>query len=145
MEEPINIGTGTDIAIAEPIGFEGRFVFDPAKLDGNPRKLLKVSIQCYNTDRLCQYKKSDPERTHRSRSTRWRQTCNAFLGPDLDKLVKRRSADCVRPCGYHAAPIDRRHDRERPLAHLTPKVLAGTVPSAHETPPRGPQYLDTKP
>jgi len=55
MEEPINIGTGTDIAIAEPIGFEGRFVFDPAKLDGNPRKLLKVSIQCY---RLCQYKKS---------------------------------------------------------------------------------------
>jgi len=44
MEEPINIGTGTDIAIAEPIGFEGRFVFDPAKLDGNPRKLLEVSI-----------------------------------------------------------------------------------------------------
>ena len=39
VEEPIKIGTGTDIAIA----FEGRFVFDPAKLGGNPRKLLKVS------------------------------------------------------------------------------------------------------
>ena len=49
-EEPINIGTGTDLTIAELarviagiVGFEGRFVFDPAKPDGTPRKLLDVS------------------------------------------------------------------------------------------------------
>ena len=49
-EEPINVGTGTDIAIvelarpiADVIGFEVRFVFDPAKPDGTPRKLLEVS------------------------------------------------------------------------------------------------------
>jgi GDP-L-fucose synthase len=46
-EEPINIGTGTDIPIAELIadivGFKGRFVFDPSKPDGTPRKLLDVS------------------------------------------------------------------------------------------------------
>jgi len=49
-EEPINIGTGTDITIAELarliadiVGFEGRFIFDPAKPDGTPRKLLDVS------------------------------------------------------------------------------------------------------
>jgi GDP-L-fucose synthase len=49
-EEPINIGTGTDVTIAELakliadiIGFTGRFLFDPAKPDGTPRKLLDVS------------------------------------------------------------------------------------------------------
>jgi GDP-L-fucose synthase len=49
-EEPINIGTGTDVTIAELArliadiaGFEGRFVFDPAKPDGTPRKLLDVA------------------------------------------------------------------------------------------------------
>src|SRR6266481_2516660 len=49
-EEPINIGTGTDVTIAElagliagVVGFEGRFVFDAAKPDGTPRKLLDVS------------------------------------------------------------------------------------------------------
>jgi GDP-L-fucose synthase len=49
-EEPINIGTGTDITIADLarliadiVGFAGRFVFDPAKPDGTPRKLLDVS------------------------------------------------------------------------------------------------------
>jgi len=48
--EPINIGTGTDVTIAELarliagiIGFKGRFVFDPSKPDGSPRKLLDVS------------------------------------------------------------------------------------------------------
>jgi len=48
--EPINIGTGTDITIAalarliaEVVGFKGRFVFDAAKPDGTPRKLLDVS------------------------------------------------------------------------------------------------------
>jgi len=49
-EEPINIGTGTDVTIAELartiadiVGFGGRFVFDPSKPDGAPRKLLDVS------------------------------------------------------------------------------------------------------
>jgi len=49
-EGPINIGTGTDITIAElakliadVVGFKGRFVFDPSKPDGTPRKLLDVS------------------------------------------------------------------------------------------------------
>jgi GDP-L-fucose synthase len=49
-EEPINIGTGTDVTIAElarliadVVGFTGRFVFDDSKPDGTPRKLLDVS------------------------------------------------------------------------------------------------------
>jgi GDP-L-fucose synthase len=49
-EEPINIGTGTDVTIAElarliadVVGFTGRFVFDHSKPDGTPRKLLDVS------------------------------------------------------------------------------------------------------
>ena len=49
-EEPINIGTGTDVTIselarliAEIVGFTGRFVFDASKPDGTPRKLLDVS------------------------------------------------------------------------------------------------------
>jgi GDP-L-fucose synthase len=49
-EEPINIGTGTDIAIAElarliadVVGFKGRFLFETSKPDGTPRKLLDVS------------------------------------------------------------------------------------------------------
>jgi GDP-L-fucose synthase len=49
-EEPINIGTGTDVTIAELakliadiLGFTGRFLFDPSKPDGTPRKLLDVS------------------------------------------------------------------------------------------------------
>jgi GDP-L-fucose synthase len=49
-EEPINIGTGTDVTIAElaqrianAVGFTGRFVFDASKPDGTPRKLLDVS------------------------------------------------------------------------------------------------------
>jgi GDP-L-fucose synthase len=49
-EEPINIGTGTDVAIAElvrliadVVGFKGRFIFDPSKPDGTPRKLLDIS------------------------------------------------------------------------------------------------------
>ena len=29
--------------IAEIVGFEGRFVFDPSKPDGTPRKLLDVA------------------------------------------------------------------------------------------------------
>lgn len=49
-EEPINIGTGTDVTIselarliAEIVGFTGRFIFDASKPDGTPRKLLEVS------------------------------------------------------------------------------------------------------
>jgi GDP-L-fucose synthase len=49
-EEPINIGTGTDVAIAElakliadVVGFKGRFVYDASKPDGTPRKLLDVA------------------------------------------------------------------------------------------------------
>jgi GDP-L-fucose synthase len=49
-DEPINIGTGTDVTIAELaqliadiVGFTGRFVFDSSKPDGTPRKLLDVS------------------------------------------------------------------------------------------------------
>jgi GDP-L-fucose synthase len=49
-EEPINVGTGTDVTIAELaqliadiLGFTGRFLFDPSKPDGTPRKLLDVS------------------------------------------------------------------------------------------------------
>jgi GDP-L-fucose synthase len=49
-EEPINIGTGTDVTIAElarliadVVGFTGQFVFDRSKPDGTPRKLLDVS------------------------------------------------------------------------------------------------------
>ena len=49
-EEPINIGTGTDLTItdlarliADVVGFTGQFVFDASKPDGAPRKLLDVS------------------------------------------------------------------------------------------------------
>jgi GDP-L-fucose synthase len=49
-EEPINIGIGTDVTIAElarliadVVGFKGRFVFDASKPDGTRRKLLDVS------------------------------------------------------------------------------------------------------
>ena len=49
-EEPVNIGTGNDVTIAElariiadVVGFVGRFVYDSSKPDGAPRKLLDVS------------------------------------------------------------------------------------------------------
>jgi GDP-L-fucose synthase len=49
-DEPINIGSGEDVTIAElagliarVLGFTGGFVFDPSKPDGAPRKLLDVS------------------------------------------------------------------------------------------------------
>jgi GDP-L-fucose synthase len=48
--EPINIGTGTYVTIAELarliadiVGFKGRFVFDSSKPDGTPQKLLDIS------------------------------------------------------------------------------------------------------
>lgn len=47
---PINVGTGTDVTIAElaetlaeVIGWRGRFVYDTTKPDGTPRKLSDVS------------------------------------------------------------------------------------------------------
>ena len=49
-EEILNIGTGEDISIAafakliaEIVGYQGKFVFDHAKPDGTPRKLLDIS------------------------------------------------------------------------------------------------------
>jgi GDP-L-fucose synthase len=48
--QPINIGTGEDISIADlakliakVVGFEGDVVYDRSKPDGTPRKLLDVS------------------------------------------------------------------------------------------------------
>ena len=49
-DDPINIGTGTDVTIAElartiadVVGFAGQFVYDNSKPDGTPRKLLDIS------------------------------------------------------------------------------------------------------
>ncbi|WP_069811706.1 GDP-L-fucose synthase family protein [Streptomyces sp. TP-A0874] len=49
-EEPVNIGSGTDLTIrelagivGEVTGFRGRIRFDPTRPDGTPRKLLDVS------------------------------------------------------------------------------------------------------
>jgi len=49
-EPPVNVGTGSDIAIADfaakiagVVGFRGRLAFDTGKPDGAPRKLLDVS------------------------------------------------------------------------------------------------------
>jgi GDP-L-fucose synthase len=49
-DEPINVGAGADLTIAElaakiaaAVGFKGRLVFDPSKPDGTPRKLLDTS------------------------------------------------------------------------------------------------------
>ena len=49
-DEPINIGTGRDVTIAElartiadVVGFTGQFVYDNSKPDGTPRKLLDTS------------------------------------------------------------------------------------------------------
>jgi GDP-L-fucose synthase len=48
--QPINVGTGSDISIAEfsrlikkIVGFEGDIMFDTGRSDGPPRKLLNVS------------------------------------------------------------------------------------------------------
>jgi GDP-L-fucose synthase len=49
-EEPMNVGTGTDISIldlartiAQVIGYKGEFILDRSKPDGAPRKLLDTS------------------------------------------------------------------------------------------------------
>jgi GDP-L-fucose synthase len=49
-DEPINVGVGEDLSIAElaalvarVVGYTGRLVFDPSKPDGTPRKLLDTS------------------------------------------------------------------------------------------------------
>ena len=48
-EDQVNVGSGTDLTIAElaqtmarVVGFAGRFVYDTSKPDGTPRKLLDV-------------------------------------------------------------------------------------------------------
>lgn len=50
MQSHINVGTGSDITIAQlatviakAIGYEGRINFDPSKPDGSPRKLMDSS------------------------------------------------------------------------------------------------------
>ena len=50
-ESHVNVGTGTDVTIAElattiarVVGWNGRFVYDSSKPDGTPRKLLDVSM-----------------------------------------------------------------------------------------------------
>jgi len=50
MDSHINVGTGTDVTIAElarlagaTVGYRGRITFDTSKPDGTPRKLLDVS------------------------------------------------------------------------------------------------------
>ncbi len=49
-DEPINVGVGEDLSIAElaalvarVVGFQGRLAFDASKPDGTPRKLLDTS------------------------------------------------------------------------------------------------------
>ncbi|HZT19902.1 MAG TPA: GDP-L-fucose synthase, partial [Dongiaceae bacterium] len=49
-DEHVNVGTGTDLTIAElaqtiaaVVGYRGAFVYDRSKPDGTPRKLLDVS------------------------------------------------------------------------------------------------------
>ncbi len=49
-EQPINVGTGSDVSIRELAeclheisGFRGRIVFDSSRPDGTPRKLLDVT------------------------------------------------------------------------------------------------------
>jgi GDP-L-fucose synthase len=48
--EPINVGCGTDVSIADlarliagVVGYEGEIAFDPSQPDGTPRKLLDAS------------------------------------------------------------------------------------------------------
>ncbi len=50
-ESHLNVGTGTDVSIAEladtiadVVGWEGEFVYDASMPDGTPRKLLDVSL-----------------------------------------------------------------------------------------------------
>jgi GDP-L-fucose synthase len=49
-EEAVNIGSGTEISmadfagvIADVVGYRGRLAFDPSRPDGAPRKLLDSS------------------------------------------------------------------------------------------------------
>ncbi|OLR92116.1 GDP-L-fucose synthase family protein [Actinokineospora bangkokensis] len=49
--DPVNVGTGTDVTIAElaglvaeVVGFTGRVEFDTSKPDGTPRKVLDVGV-----------------------------------------------------------------------------------------------------
>ena len=49
-EEHVNVGTGSDVSIAEfaqvvraTVGFEGRIAFDTSRPDGTPRKVMDVS------------------------------------------------------------------------------------------------------
>src|ERR1700751_1493013 len=75
----------------------------------------------------------DPQDVGRSDGPR--QTCSVSWDRDPDKLIRPRSADSIKACGHHAAPIGRTHDRKRLLLPIPPKVLADRGPSKHETRP----------
>jgi GDP-L-fucose synthase len=71
--EPINVGTGEDLTIAELAGiigeatnYRGRIVFDSSKPDGAPRKLLDVSRL-----RALGWKPEIPLRTGIERTYQW--------------------------------------------------------------------------
>jgi GDP-L-fucose synthase len=71
--EPINVGTGEDLTIAElaeiigeVTNYRGRIVFDSSKPDGTPRKLLDVSRL-----RALGWKPEIPLRTGIERTYQW--------------------------------------------------------------------------
>src|ERR1700747_1473550 len=72
----------------------------------------------------------DPQDVGRSNGPR--QTCSVSWDRDPDKLIRPRSADSIKACGHHAAPIGRTHDRKRLLLPIPPKVLADRGPSTHD-------------
>jgi GDP-L-fucose synthase len=50
-EQPVNVGTGSDISVrafaemvSHTVGYQGQLVFDPSRPDGMPRKVLNVSF-----------------------------------------------------------------------------------------------------
>ena len=63
-----------------------------------------------------------------------RLTCSDSWDCNPDKLIRPRSADCIKACGHYAAPIGRTHDRKRLPLLITHKVLADRGPSTHESP-----------
>ena len=72
--EPINIGTGEEIAIrdlaalvAETTGFEGRIVWDPSKPNGYPRRKLDTG----RAERLLGFRSQVPLRDGLARTIAW--------------------------------------------------------------------------
>lgn len=72
--DPVNIGTGHEIAIAdlaaliaEKTGFRGRLIFDPTKPDGQPRRQLDTS----KARQLFQFEAAVPLADGLDRTIRW--------------------------------------------------------------------------